>query len=788
MSNRIETKELASEESRKAGSPVGEAPAKRGSQSKGAADVSLTVSGMHCASCAISVESALSDIAGVQSAQVNFSLGYAKVSYDKAQTAPDELIDAVKKAGYSATERKIDDIFEFEKEAQATWKDFVRSALFTIPLLLINFSTDASSTSTNLLQDFYHLIPAALVGLLSGAALFYSGRSILIDAFRQTIRFRANMNSLIALGTVAAYGLSFYNLVAGLTSLTPLTEKFYFETAAMIVSIILLGRYLEARSKGKARKAITSLLDLRPLKATAIINNTQVEIDAAAARPGMILLVRPGEKIPADGNIIEGEPTIDESMLSGESMPVEKRVGKSVVGGSINGSRVFKMEVTASGEKSYLASVIKMVSEAQSTKAPIQRMADKVAGVFAPIALMIALITFGAWYFFGGEGSHAMLFSAPIAVLIIACPCALGLATPTAILTGSGKAARLGILIRSADVFERIVSADIIVFDKTGTLTYGSPEVTQIHCKEGVDVSAVLEIVAALESSSEHPLAKGIMRAAEKREIKYEPATEVEALSGFGVKGMIGLKPGLVGNLAAMEKYDICVDEFKELAQEEMEKGRTVVFVALDSQALGIIALADKIKNEARKVVAKLQADGAKVFMLTGDNTPAARSTAEALGIDHVESNVRPEQKAELISALSRAGNRVVMVGDGINDAPALAAADIGIAVGSGTDVAKETADVILVKSDLRYLNQTMSIAKKTFKVIKQNLFWALFYNTLAIPLAAGVFYPFFGWRLSPEVGAVAMALSSIMVVLNSTRLSKTETTDLSDPATIPSS
>jgi len=788
MPNKTKTRELTSEASLNSSGSVGGSPTKRGKRGKASASVHLTLSGMHCAACAITIEDTLSKTSGVESAQVNFSLGFVTISYDKARTSPDELIDAVKKTGYGAAVRKIDDILEFEKEAQTTWKTFLRSALFTVPLVLINFFTDASLTSAYLLQNLSHLIPAALAGILSGATLFYSGRSILIDAFRQTIRFRANMNSLIALGTVSAFSLSLYNLVAGLTSLTPLTENFYFETAAMIVSIILLGRHLEARSKGKAKKAITSLLDLRPLKAIAIINDTQVEIDAAASRPGMILLVRPGERIPADGNIIEGEPTIDESMLSGESMPVEKRVGKPVVGGSINGAKVFKMTVTASGEKSYLASVIRLVSEAQSSKAPIQRLADRVAGVFAPLALLLALITLGAWYFFGGEESGTLLFSAPIAVLIIACPCALGLATPTAILTGSGKAARLGILIRSADVFERIAQADIIVFDKTGTLTYGSPEVTQIHCKEGVEVSAVLEIVAALESSSEHPLAKGIIRAAEKREIEFEPATEVEALSGFGVKGMIGLKPVLAGNLAAMEKHDISVVEFKELAQEEMEKGRTVVFVALDSQALGIIALADKIKNEAREVVAKLQADGAKVFMLTGDNTPAARSTARALGIDHVESNVRPEQKAELISALSRAGNRVVMVGDGINDAPALAAADIGVAVGSGTDVAKETADVILVKSDLRYLNLTMSIARQTFKVIKQNLFWALFYNTLAIPLAAGLFYPPFGWKLSPEVGAVAMALSSIMVVLNSTRLSRTEKTNLTDTANIPSS
>ncbi|HSH00571.1 MAG TPA: copper-translocating P-type ATPase, partial [candidate division Zixibacteria bacterium] len=593
----------------------------------------------------------------------------------------------------------------------------------------------------------------------------------------QTTHKSANMNSLIALGTGAAYAFSLYNLIAHFIGAPGLSHHLYFETAGVIVMLILFGRFLEASASGKTKQAIAALLDLRPEKATAVINGVQVEIDSAAARPGMRLLVRPGEKIPADGTVATGEPSIDESMLTGESIPVDKRAGDAVIGGSINGSRPFEMTVTASGEESYLNSVIRMVSEAQSSKAPIQRLADRISGVFTPIVLIIALVTGAAWFFLGGEAGRIMVFSAPIAVLIIACPCALGLATPTAVLAGSGAAARQGALIKGGETLERLVKADLIVFDKTGTLTYGRPEVTAISVVGGVTEEKLLKTAAALETASEHPLGAGIMREVAKRMLEYTPAVDVTALSGAGMRGALNGKPVFIGHERALEEQGVNVSELDAAAQKEMERGRTVVYVALEGQALGFIALADKIRPEAAEVIKRLREDGKTVYMFTGDNRRAAKTTAEALGVDHVEAEVRPEQKSELVRALMKIGRKVVMVGDGINDAPALAEASVGIAIGGGTDVAKQTADVVLMKSDLRFVQATLSVARRSFTVIKQNLFWALIYNTLAIPIAAGALYPSLGLALTPKIGALAMALSSVMVVGNSARLARQKIT-----------
>lgn len=728
-----------------------------------------TIEGMHCASCAATIEKGLSSVSGVSDVRVNFAMGSAAVSFQPDIISAEEIPEQVKRLGYGARPRRADDILSYADESRKARRTFIQAAAFVIPLYLIHMLAGAGSLPAQVTLE--GLWAVALVTILATLTLIIPGRGVFSDAWKQATNRSANMNSLISLGVGAAFGLSAYNLAALLFGGTPLTNDLYFESAGVIIALTLFGRFLEAHSGGKTKEAIAGLLQLQPAKATAIINGVQVEIDSASARPGMTLLIRPGETIPADGRITTSEPTVDESMLTGESTPAEKSVGDEVIGGSINGSRPFEMEVSAAGEASYLSSIIRLVSEAQNSRAPIQRLADRLSAVFVPVALAIAVLTFLGWWFFGGELAATMLFSAPITVLIIACPCALGLATPTATLAGTGTAARQGILVKGAEIVERLVRIDTVVFDKTGTLTFGQPEVVAMHSLGDSTHDDILSTAASLECESEHPLAEGVMREVSSRNLTYKKAEDIEALSGFGIKGTLSFCPALVGNKAAMEKAEVDVSQLEKFANEEMDKGRTLVYVALDGQPLGALALMDRIRPEASAVISELKESGLQVFMFTGDNRRAARATASLLGIDNLEYEVRPEQKSELIEALTRIGRKVVMIGDGINDAPALAKATVGVAIGSGADIAKSAADVVLMRSDLRYLLATFSSARETFRVIKQNLFWAFAYNIVAIPIAAGVFYPAFGWRLTPELGALAMAFSSVLVVMNSVRL-----------------
>ncbi|UCD94878.1 MAG: copper-translocating P-type ATPase, partial [Candidatus Zixiibacteriota bacterium] len=519
----------------------------------------------------------------------------------------------------------------------------------------------------------------------------------------------------------------------------------------------------------KARDAIGSLLRLRPERATVIIDGAESEIDVSVVRPGMIILVKPGSRIAADGKIIEGEPSINEAMLTGESMPVEKNEGDAVIGGSINGNKSFKFEVTGTGENTFLAGIIRLVTEAQNRKAPVQRLADKIAGVFVPIVLIIAIATFVIWFFIDPHSS--MLLKAPVAVLIIACPCALGLATPTAVLAGTGRAARKGIYIRGGDILENSVKADHVVFDKTGTLTEGKFEVLQVRAADEDRETELLRLSASAESGSQHPLATAVVDKARALLVDLHPPKNLTEFPGFGLKAEVGGKIVLVGNHATMEKEKIDISQFAEWADEEMALGHTVVYVAADGHALGFLSLADKIKDEAAGVIDRIKKSGRQAIMLTGDNYKTAGGVAKSLGVDRFEAEVKPDQKALIVDTFRRADRNVIMVGDGINDAPALAAADIGVALGSGTDVAMESADIILVRDDLNSLIEALEISRLTFRTIKQNLFWAFFYNIIAIPLAAGLFYPLFGWGLSPIVAAAAMAFSSLFVVTNSLRL-----------------
>ena len=726
-------------------------------------ELELKIGGMHCAGCASGIEKGLARLKGVTRARVNFAMGTASVNYEPELVDERLISGRISELGYTSEKADVTR-FSLDSELVSARKNFIVAFILTLPIVFFGMSPMFFPT-----MHLNHIVGGIIQLALTLPVLFYAGRGIFADAFNQTRHFRANMNSLIALGSLASFLYSSYVLIDLIALRKLLYVHFYFETSAMIITLILLGRFLETGARGRARDAIGSLLRLRPESATAIFDGEEMTIDSAAIRPGMLILVKPGEKIPADGKIIEGKPSIDESMLTGESMPIDKRRGDSVIGGSINGNKSFRFEVTGVGEDTFLAGIVRLVTEAQNRKAPVQRLADKIAGIFVPIVLLIAIATFVAWYLINPDSS--MLLTAPVAVLIIACPCALGLATPTAILAGTGRAARRGIYIRGGDILENSVKTDQVIFDKTGTLTEAKFEVCTVKATDSKEEDRLLELAASAESGSTHPLAKAIVEKARILQIEIRPPRELTEFPGFGLKAVISGRNVLVGNEATMTRDNVDLTPFEKSAEEEMALGRTVVFVAVNGHALGYLSLADRIKDEAAEVVDQIKKSGREVVMLTGDNYKTALGVAGRIGIDKFEAGIKPDQKAAVVETFRTAGRNVMMVGDGINDAPALASANIGVALGSGTDVAMESADIILVRNDLKSLLEALEISALTFKTIKQNLFWAFLYNVIAIPLAAGLFYPIFGIGLSPVIAAAAMALSSLFVVTNSLRL-----------------
>jgi Cu+-exporting ATPase len=729
-------------------------------------EVELKIGGMHCAGCAAGIEKSLVRLKGISQAHVNFALGTAHIDYEPEAVEEKSILDKIVELGYSP--EKLDGRIDTAgEEIKSRRRDLLIAAVLTILIVAISLYEMLSSKPLIQLK-----IKAIVLFLLALPVLLFAGKEIFSDAWNQTRHFRANMNSLIAIGSSAAFIYSSCLMVRLWFSGGQGSPHFYFETSSMIITLILLGRYLETRAKGRAKDAIESLLKLRPEKATAIINGDAVEVDVASLVPGMTVLVRPGERIPADGKIVEGTALVDESMLTGESLPVDKQAGDEVIGGSISKSSSFRFEVTGTGENTFLAGVIKLVNQAQNRKAPIQRLADRVAGIFTPVVLLAGILTFAIWYL---VDPHAeMLLKAPIAVLIIACPCALGLATPLAILAGTGRAARRGIFIRGGDVLENSVKTDHIVFDKTGTLTEGRFEMVGLKSFQEGKEDELLLLAASGESGSQHPLAAAIREKARRANLTLRQPKNLVEFPGFGLKAEINEKAVILGNEATMEKEKIDISALESFAEEEMARGRTVVYVAADGHALGFLVLADRIKDEAPSVINEIKKGGRHVIMLTGDNYKTAKGVASYLGIEKFEARVKPDQKAAIIETLRRADKHIMMVGDGINDAPALALADVGVALGSGTDVAMESADIILVHSNLNTLVEALEVSRLTFKTIKQNLFWAFFYNLAAIPLAAGILYPVFGWGLSPAVAAGAMAFSSLFVVTNSLRLLQT--------------
>ncbi len=726
-------------------------------------ELQLNIDGMHCAGCVSNIEKGVGSLQGVSGCRVNLATRSAVVEYDRGRASEKQIISKIKELGFGARIGTPDILTANLKEEQQAARRLWLAVPLTVPLMVLAMWPMWVGGTL-----FSPLVDGVLQAVFAAAILFFAGRGILADAFGRAVHFSANMNTLIALGTLTAYGWSVYALIAN--EYFGASEHLYFESAGMIITLILIGRLLEAKSKGRAGEAIRALVKLQPSKSIAIINGVEVEIDAATAQPGMQLKVKPGERIPADGTIIEGDPVIDESMLTGESVPVEKETGGRVVGGSLNGNVAFTMEVTATGQDTFLARIINLVSEAQSKKAPVQKLADRVAAVFVPIVLGIALVTLAVWMLTAPHSE--MMMRSVISVLIIACPCALGLATPTAIMAGTGRAARDGVIIRGGDILEKITNVDTVIFDKTGTLTRGELEVVDVIPFNGYKERELASLAGSAETLSEHPIGRALARHMSKNQVDPVTVSKVEAKPGFGLTAEYQGKRLLIGNRRLLDSEDVDFDGYHEAINEEMLKGRTVILAALDKEPVGMFAVADKLRTETRDVISALK-QTYQVAMVSGDNTLTARGIAQVVGIEQFEAEIKPDQKQLIVDSYRRAGAAVAMVGDGINDAPALAAADVGIAIGSGTDVAIEASDVVLVRSDLRSVLSMFSVAENTMRVIKQNLFWAFAYNIVAIPIAAGALYPAFGWTLTPMLAAAAMAFSSVFVVTNSIRLSR---------------
>jgi Cu+-exporting ATPase len=738
----------------------------------------LIITGMHCVNCAQTIEKNLKKTDGVIDASVNFASEKAYVEYDTHKIDIPKIKDVVKSSGYIAEEELEDrERIVREKEIRNLKIKLLVSLILTLPVFFGSFP-EFFPWFPEFFRDPYVLLVFATPVQFWIGSQFYKG---LFAAIKNR---SPDMDTLIAVGTSAAY---FYSAAVTLFPSYFIQRGFqiqvYFDTAAVIITLIFLGRYLEAIAKGKTSEAIKKLLKLQAKTAKVIRNGKEIEIPVEEVKVNDIIIVRPGEKIPVDGIVTDGYSSVDESMISGESIPVEKKKGDNVIGATINKTGLLKFKATKVGKDTMLAQIIKIVEEAQGSKAPIQRLTDKVASYFVPAVIIIALASSFTWYFLGKtilEGTYLtdyismtpFLFSLTIfiSVLIIACPCALGLATPTAIMVGTGKGAENGILIKNGESLERVYKMQTIVFDKTGTLTKGEPIVTDIISIKKEDV---LKYAAIAEKGSEHPLGEAIIKKANEKRIKISDADSFKAIPGHGVKANYKKKIILLGNRKLMTDNKIMIEDIEEKITKLENEGKTAMIVAVDKKIIGIIAVADTLKENSKEAVKALHKMEKEVVMITGDNERTAKAIAKQVGIDKVLAEVLPEDKAKEIKKLQESGKVVGMVGDGINDAPALAQADIGIAIGSGTDVAIETGGIVLIKEDLRDVFTAIDLSKKTIDKIKQNLFWAFFYNSTLIPVAAGLLYPFFGILLNPMLAAGAMAFSSLSVVSNSLLMKK---------------
>lgn len=733
----------------------------------------FVIDGMTCAACALTVENAVKKLDHVDSAVVNLTTEKMTVDYNPDLVSEKEIKKAVADAGYSAS------VFDpttaksqSERQSEATqnmWHKFLLSALFAIPLLYISMGSMVGLWVPEIISMSAHPLNFALIQLILTLPVMYFGRRFYVNGFRSLFKGHPNMDSLVALATTAAFVYSLYGVYHIILGHSHHAHMLYFESVAVILTLITLGKYFETLSKGRTSDAIQKLVKLSAKEATVIRDGVEQAVAIEDVRVGDLILVKPGEKIPVDGSVVSGHSAIDESMLTGESIPVEKATEDKVYGASINGQGALTIRAEKVGDETLLAQIIKLVEDAQQTKAPIAKIADKVAGVFVPTVIVIALVTFIFWYLIMGQ-TFVFALQVAIAVLVIACPCALGLATPTAIMVGTGRGAENGILYKRGDTLENAHHLDTIVFDKTGTITQGKPQVVDIFAYQG-DKDKLLAQVASIEKLSEHPLSQAIVEKASADKLALTEVTQFKSLTGFGLQADIDGQTVYVGNRKLMEKYQVDLTTSQEAVLAATQKGQTPIYISANAQLLGLITVADLLKVDSKETVAKLQEKGIDVVMLTGDNSKTAQAIAKQAGIKNVISEVLPDQKSQAIQDLQSQGKMVAMVGDGINDAPALAVADIGIAVGSGTDIAIESADIILMKPEISDVLKALSISRLTIKIIKENLFWAFIYNILAIPVAMGVLYLFGGPLLNPMIAGLAMGFSSVSVVLNALRL-----------------
>lgn len=735
----------------------------------------LPIAGMTCASCAKSVERAIAAIEGVADVSVNIATEKARVIYDPSKTRISEIKNAVDQAGYKALELETvneadSDKIDKDKARNNLWVRFLVAVIFTAPLFYISMGHMVGLPVPDIINPDLNPLNFALAQLILVIPSMISGYRFYTVGFSRLFKREPNMDSLIAVGTGAAFLYSMYSIFQIINGNPDHAHNLYFESVGVIITLILLGKYLETVSKGKTSDAIKKLMGLAPKTAIVIHDGVEMTIPIEEVEIGDIILVRPGEKIPVDGEVIEGRTSIDESMLTGESIPVEKNPGSRVVGATINKNGTIKFKATKIGKDTVLAQIIKLVEEAQETKAPIAKLADVISGYFVPIVMAIALIAGIAWYISG----QTMIFSLTIfvSVLVIACPCALGLATPTAIMVGTGKGAEHGILIKGGDALETTHKIQTIVFDKTGTITEGKPVVTDIITSGELSEEELLRISASAERGSEHPLGEAIINEARNKQLDLLNADEFEAIPGQGIEVVLQGKRTLLGNKRLMDNKNIEISLQNESDRLALE-GKTPMYIAIEGELAGIIAVADVIKPSSKRAIDALNEMGIDVVMITGDNKSTAQAIASQAGIDRVLAEVLPQDKAEQIKKLQAENKKVAMVGDGINDAPALAQADIGIAIGSGTDVAMESADIVLMRNDLLDVPAAIQLSKHTIRIIKQNLFWAFAYNSLGIPIAAGLLHIFGGPLLNPMIAAAAMAFSSVSVVTNALRLKR---------------
>ena len=762
------------------------------------------VGGMTCAACQAHVDRAVSKLDGVESVAVNLLAGSMLVDYDPAQVSPNDICAAVDRAGYSASPvdaggagpsgsaqarsgaaHMESPTKKLEATASAMRTRLIVSIIFLIPLFYIGMGHMLGWPLPGIFTDHIHSMTLALTELVLLIPIVYVNDAYFINGFKSLAHGAPTMDALIAVGATASIAWSLYamfimadQLAAGQVheAMMASMDNLYFESAGTILSLVTVGKYLETRSKSKTGGAIEALIDLAPKTATVVAEDgTETTVDVDSILPGQVLRVHPGESIPVDGVVLEGSSAVDESALTGESIPVEKTVGDTVSAATVNRTGSFTFRATRVGADTSLAKIIQLVEDANATKAPIARMADKVAGVFVPVVFVISAVTFAAWMALAGSINEAL--TSAVAVLVISCPCALGLATPVAIMVGTGKGAEMGILFKSAEALENLRSVGTVVLDKTGTVTRGKPAVTDIVVVARADGSpamsekALLKLAAALERSSEHPLAEAIMAECEARGIVARTVEDFAAVPGRGVTAREGQNAIAAGNVRLMNELGVTVPA--GLVEQFAAEGKTPLFFAKNSELVGTIAVADEVKETSAEAIAALRSLGVGVRMLTGDNRVTAEAIARRVGLssEQVIANVLPADKERHVRELQDAGGKVAMVGDGINDSPALARADVGLAIGTGADIAKEGADVVLMRSDLMDVARTIELSRATIRNIKQDLFWALFYNGIGIPLAAGVFFPLTGWQLSPMFGAAAMSLSSVCVVSNALRL-----------------